>query len=340
MSGEQQRITAPVPLLDEAGRLVKPGYATHMLYRYNRHRVAGRPFGLKEWDFYQLALGDYVLQLTIGHVSYMSSVSGTLFSLTSGERRSFTHMEPLPLRGMAMPLSPERPSVLRAEGRDYAMEFAVTKTARRLRLRAERGADSIDVDLLLPQNPSDEKMVIATPFEHPEQFYLNCKEHYYGVTGHARFGDLLVRATGQETGLLDWGRGVWPFHQEWFWGCGSAFVPGGRFGFNIGWGFGNLEHATENMFFWNGTAHKLGVLTVERDPADYLAPWRFYTEDDRFDLTMQPVFDNYTETKLAFVNNQCHQVFGSFSGKAVLPNGQTLQLEELTAFCEHATNNW
>lgn len=336
----QREITKPTLLLNEKGDLLQPGYAKEMLYLYNRERAAGRPFGLKEWDFYQLAIGEWVLQMTVGHVSYMANFSANLISLTTGERFRFNRMRPLPMRSMDMPLHPNRPNRLYVKGKGFSISFDTEEKYRTLRLKAENGNSPVDIEMTLPHRAGDEAMVIATPFEKTGQFYLNCKEHFYGVKGYARFGNLVMEAHGEETALLDWGRGVWPFHHEWFWGCGAGQTDGGRFGFNIGWGFGNLEYATENMFFWNGKAYKLGMIIAERDANDYMAPWHFTSDDGSFDLTMSPVFDNDTSTKLAFVNNHCHQVFGRYNGTAVLPDGKTIWVENLLAFCEHAVNNW
>lgn len=183
-------------------------------------------------------------------------------------------------------------------------------------------------------------MVIAIPFENKKQFYLNNKQQFFGVTGHVRFGDRTVEATGTETAILDWGRGVWPFSHEWFWGNGAALMDGGRFGFNIGWGFGDLSATGENMFFWNGKAYKVGQLEVDRDPNNYTAPWHFRSNDGLLDLTMTPIFDHQTATKVLFVNNSCHQVFGHFNGTAQLPDGQIIKVKDMVAFCEHAVNHW
>jgi len=237
-----------------------------------------------------------------------------------------------------MPLRPDAPYAQPYGGRGWEMGFDVKPESRRLRLRA--AAEGVEIDIALGETPGDEKMVIATPFGKPNQFYLNCKEHFYDVEGYARFGRTCARPKKGDTALLDWGRGVWPFRHEWFWGSGAANLEEGRFGFNIGWGFGDTGHATENMFFWNGGAHKLGRLRVERNPRDYMEPWRFADEEGRFDFTMTPFYDNFTQTKLLFVDNRCHQVFGRFSGRAVLPSGEAVEVRDMPAFCEHAVNRW
>lgn len=335
----QREMTARVPLLGKKGELLHPGYARHMLYDYDRTLVAGLPFRLKEWDFYQFLLEDWVLQMTIGHVSYCTQLSAHLFSLENGEHYDFERMYPFLKKDLHFSTNPEEPGVLEARGQGFRMRYETKRDHKRLRLRV-KGEEAVEIDLYLPWNPEEEKMVIATPFAKKGQFYLNCKEHYYGVKGTVCFGSRLVEADGRQTGLMDWGRGVWPFSQEWFWGCGADYQAGGRFGFNIGWGFGDTSRATENMFFWEGKAYKLGSLQVDRNPDDYMAPWRFYTQDGQFDLTMEPVHDHYTETKVLFVDNCCHQVHGKFSGKAVLPDGKVIEVTNMLAFCEHARDNW
>lgn len=334
----QREITAPTPLLDAAGNLASPGYARQMLFDYDRRSVRGRPFALKEWDFYQIMLSEYILQMTIGHVSYMANFSANLFSPQTGERHSFSVMRPLPGRRLAMPERPDAPYPGPYHGRGWEMGFDVAGGERRLWLRAP-GKDA-EIDIVLGEVPGDERMVIATPFDKPGQFYLNCKENYYSVRGQARFGVRKAVPAAGDTALLDWGRGVWPFHQEWFWGNGAANLPEGRFAFNIGWGFGQTDAATENMFFLGGKAHKLGALRVTREEGNYLAPWRFEDEGGLFDFTMVPRYDNDTQTKALFVDNRCHQVFGLFSGRAVLPGGKTIRVADMPGFCEHAVNNW
>ena len=337
----QREIDSFVPLLDARGSVLRPGFARHMVFDYDRAQIKAGPFALKEWDFYQIAAGDYVLQMTIGHVSYVASYSATIFNTQTGERQSFSRMKPFPLRSMPMPENPEQPNVLDVQGKDFSMHFETTAECRHLTLNGHDPVlGEVFADVALPCSPENEKMVIATPFQKPRQFYLNCKENYYEASGSVRIGGIQATLRPGDTALLDWGRGVWPYRHEWFWGNGAANINGGRFGFNIGWGFGDTKNATENMFFWNGRAYKLGALRVERDARNYMAPWHLQDEDGKFDFVMTPVYDNFTQTKLGPVHTQCHQVFGHYSGTALLPEGEKLEICELLAFCEHAQNRW
>jgi hypothetical protein len=111
------------------------------------------------------------------------------------------------------------------------------------------------------------------------------------------------------------------------------------FGFNLGCGFGDPSAATENILFYDGTAHKLAAVHFDLG-SDYMAPWHLYDDEGRLDLVFTPVYDRTTKTKLLWVDNCCHQMFGSFRGFAVLDDGRRLSVENLISFAEHAVNNW
>ncbi|MNP68447.1 hypothetical protein D3C76_1644040 [compost metagenome] len=64
------------------------------------------------------------------------------------------------------------------------------------------------------------------------------------------------------------------------------------------------------------------------------------SDDGRFEMEFTPIYDQQTATKLLFVDNKCHQLFGTFTGKAVLDDGQVIEVKNMVAFIEHAVNNW
>ena len=80
----QHEIASPVELLDQQGHLLHPGYATRMQWQYDPRKIKARPFALKEWDFFQVQLGGWVLQFTLGHVSYAWNAAVTLLHPADG----------------------------------------------------------------------------------------------------------------------------------------------------------------------------------------------------------------------------------------------------------------
>ena len=88
-----------------------------------------------------------------------------------------------------------------------------------------------------------------------------------------------------------------------------------------------------------GVCLALGRVRITHE-ADWMAPWLLTDEEERIALTLTPTYDRTTRTKLLFIDNECHQVFGRFDGFAVLDDGRKLDISELYAFAEHAVNNW
>jgi len=337
----QHRITEPGDLLSPKGSLLQQGYATQAVLTYNRHAIHAPPWRIKEWDFYQVSNDDYCLQLTIGHVSYAGEVSVKLFEFRSGKMHAFSKMLVMPFDRLKMPRSAEQGDLIyRSKG--LLMEFRVFEGGRRLVCKGSDGkSPPVDIDIALAQ-PDPVSVVMATPFDqNPAFFYYNQKINCMPATGAAKIGDAVYRFEPDTAfGLLDWGRGVWPFRHEWYWGNGSGWVNGKRFGFNIGYGFGNTSAATENMLFYDGTAHKISQVIFDLPGGGYMSRKRFTSDDGRFEMAFTPIYDRYTETKLLFVDNSCHQIFGKFNGKAVLDDGQVIEVKDLVAFTEHAVNRW
>ncbi len=71
--------------------------------------------------------------------------------------------------------------------------------------------------------------------------------------------------TDSAFGTLDWGRGNWTYKNRWYWGSASSLLDGEPIGWNLGYGFSDRTPATENMIFYQGTAHKLDEVTFHMD---------------------------------------------------------------------------
>jgi hypothetical protein len=338
----QYRITTPGPLLDGRGALLQRGYATRPLLDYQRAGVKAPPWRVKEWDFYQVSNDEYCVQFTIGHASYAGQLTVTFFRFSDGLRFDRTATLVLPFNSLHMPSTASAGETASRQG--VTIGFRVDDDGRWLRAETtpSRDVPAMRASIKLSQRPGGDSMVIATPFlEYPQAFYYNEKINCLPADGFIEIGDdKFVFSPDSAFGLLDWGRGVWPFHTEWYWGNGSTIVDGVPFGFNIGYGFGDASAASENMLFYGGVAHKLSAVTFDLAAGGYMAPKHFSSDDGRFDMDFTPVYDRITKTKLLFVDNECHQVFGRFSGTATLDDGHLIDVRDMMAFTEHAVNNW
>ncbi|MBQ8624570.1 MAG: DUF2804 domain-containing protein [Agathobacter sp.] len=332
------------PLLDKQGHLVEKGYAKCMHFIYNREYVKSFPLKLKEWNFYQFQKDHYVLQFTIGHVSYMGQACVTLINLDTGDKWSIGTMKPLMIP--ALDLNPEAPSICEYKEDNFYLSYKVTTDKRILYFKgSSKDYTNIEVKLVVDNDIHNEKLVIATPFSKPPQFYLNYKENYYHADGFARFISADSKVSSKEadfnnsTGLIDWGRGVWPYSHEWYWGNLTAHIDGVPFGFNIGWGFGDTSRATENMYFYNKKAYKIGKLITEWDNNNLMKQQFIHDSENKLQMTFTPFYNNHTENKYVVVDTECDQIFGYFTGSIETEDGRK-EFHDVVAFIEHAVNHW
>ena len=145
-------------------------------------------------------------------------------------------------------------------------------------------------------------------------------------------------------GVLDWGRGVWTYKNTWFWGSASGRVKGHLFGFNIGYGFGDTSAASENMLFYDNKAHKLSQVKFnipQKDGKDdFMSPWTFTSDDGRFEMDFLPVMDRASNTDFVVLGSNQHQVFGKFTGTAILDDGTKIKIKDFMGFAEKVANKW
>ena len=144
--------------------------------------------------------------------------------------------------------------------------------------------------------------------------------------------------------VLDWGRGVWTYHNTWYWASASGTLGGVPFGFNLGYGFGDTSAATENALFHGGRLHKLtdvdfGIPQRDGKP-DFLSPWHFTSSDGRFTAEFRPILDRAACTDFQLLKSDQHQVFGRFTGECVLDDGTALSFRDFPGFAEQVENKW
>ena len=341
----QREITKAVDLLDAKGNVLEPGFAKKALFKYDRSAIKANPIRIKEWDYYCVLNEHFGLALTIADNAYMGLDSITLFDFNNRTEISKSFMQWLTFGKKNFPAHSNVGEV-KVDAKTHHIHFALDKVDRILEFDIPNFKDkqSLIGKIRLSDVP-EESMVIATPFEKPGHFYYNQKINCMRASGEMKLGDQIFTFEPQTSfGVLDWGRGVWTYDNTWYWGSASALVNGKTFGFNIGYGFGNTQAATENVLFYDGKAHKLSKVTfnipVKEGKDDFLSPWTFTSDDDRFELNFEPILDRASRTKVLVLESDQHQVFGHFSGTVILDDGTKLTINKLIGFAEKVKNRW
>ena len=341
----QHEITSRAPLLDAAGNLREAGYAKRLLPFYDRAAIRAGAAHIKEWDYYLVANDHYAVALTIDDNGYMGLDSISFLHFDERWEKTKSPMRAFPMGRTGLPASSAAGDTV-INRKHYALSFRHEEGARVLTFHMEDFLDGLPVSgrIRLTDEP-EESMVICTPFEKPGHFYYNQKINCMRASGSVLVsGREYVFDPADSFGVLDWGRGVWTYHNTWYWGSASGQVDGIPFGWNIGYGFGNTSAASENMLFYGGRAHKLSQVQFHipmRDGReDYLHPWTFTSDDGRFEMDFVPILDRAACTDVKLIKSDQHQVFGRFTGTAVLDDGTAVRVKDFLGFAEKVENKW
>lgn len=339
----QHEITTPSNLLDEKGQLIQKGWSRDLVLNYHRNQVKASKYRIKEWDYYCILTEAYGIAFTLSDLGYLGFIAATVFDFNFGTEISASISTPFPMGKFNLPSGSKQGNVVFQNNR-LRLSYILENDKRIIEVNWKNFAGDKDLTgkIELEQNPTDDSMVIATPFaDNPRAFYYNQKINCMPATGEVRLGERVLKFTPEDSfGVLDWGRGVWTYANTWYWGSASGMINGHRFGFNIGYGFGDTSAATENMIFYDGKVHKLDQVTFHIPPDDFLKPWRFSSNDGRFELEFTPILDRHSNTNVLIIKSWQHQVFGRFSGEVILDDGQKLKLDNFLGFAEKVVNRW
>lgn len=338
-----QTLMSPGPLLDDRGHLVETGWAPSEIRKYRRSAITAPKFRIKEWDYYCVLTADYGIALTVADNGYMGLLGVSWLDFRTPHEITENVMLPFPMGRLGLPESADDGDVVVSKGK-ARFEFRHVDGGRHLIVDypAFDGGRGLHADLFLV-SPADDRMVIATPFPKASRsFYYNQKINCLPAAGTVRIGsDDFTFRSEDSFGVLDWGRGVWTYDNTWYWGSASGLVNGERFGFNIGYGFGDTTAASENIVFVGGRAHKLDRIDFGIPQGTYDgAPWNFSSNDGRFEMTFEPIIDRAATFDVGVLRSIQHQVFGKFSGTVILDDGTSVVVRDLLGFAEEVRNRW
>lgn len=355
---EQKEYTEPTKMLADDGTLLSPGWARHQVFDYSRDKVVPKTRS-KEWDFYQVSNGRYMVQLSFANISIGGYVSAVLIDLKNPDPKkklaAGTKHEAMTLYlggrdKYVLPPKGDVPNNVKYTvtgiGKPAEFEFDTRETSRTISFKSGDVECKFEMDI--PEGL--ENITTVLPFKnHPTSFFMTTKQNCMPCSGTYRCGDKVYEFSKDDTfACLDWGRVNTPYQLVWYWGNGSTYITDAEgkkhiFGFEITWGIGDETNATETCIFYDGKAHKFGPVDVKvfPKPDKYMEPWHFVSEDGRFDMTMTPFYDHHCDTNVVnLLRMHSHQVHGLWNGTAILDDGTKLEIKDMYAFCEYVENKW
>ncbi len=343
----QNEITTTGKLLNENGRLAQVGWAREQNLDCNLEKVnfytlkCLQRFRGKRWDYYAVFTPKRFFSATVADLGYAGNIFVYTLDFETGELHEEGLVIPLG-KGVVLPRNSYKGET-RFSNETATLVFNVEKDGRSLHVDWPGFHDGrgISADMKLHALPKHDSMNIVIPIGE-KRFYYNRKINCMPVEGSLQYGELQEKLEPTNSiGSLDWGRGVWEYSSFWNWASASGFMPNGdTIGLNLGCGFGDISHATENAIIWNGRIHKLDQVPFDYTSGDYMKPWMFKDNEGRLDLTFTPFKDRTAATRMVVIDSEVHQMFGHYNGFFISDEGKKMEIKDLVGFAEEHRARW
>jgi hypothetical protein len=327
----EREITEPVDLCLPDGRLSPDAVGWS---RQPLHRTALRGWGRsKRWEYWGLVMPEHILGITVSSLDYAGVHSVYLLERATGSETVADAVVPL---GLGARLAP-RCGVGGSRVRTKTLRIEIDELREGTRIRVRTPVVDLDVVALLPDG--HESLAVVVPWSE-RRFQYTVKDVGRPLRGRVRVAGAAYDVDPAESfGVLDHGRGRWPYAITWNWGAGSGVVEDRRVGLQVGGAWTDGTGSTENALFVGGVAHKISEdLVWDYDAVDWLAPW--HVHGSRVDAVLTPFHERAARTDLGVVASEVHQCFGTWSGWASTDDGVRIALDGITGWAEEARNRW
>jgi hypothetical protein len=336
----ERELTAPVDLCDDTGRLNRAavGWSRFPMHRCN---LSGGWPARKRWDFWAVMCDTHLLMLTYGCTDYLGLLSVGWLDYSVGKRVEATR-SPLLARGMTFSETVGG-STLHYEDARFAIDISEEANATRLRGRFESGGHRLNADVRVERPDRHETLNVVIPWG-DSRFQFTSKQNTRPAAGSVELDGRTYRfdCDNHAYGILDFGRGVWPYKTTWNWAAASGSSGGHVVGLNLGGKWTDRTGYTENGACIDGRLHKIGEdLVWVYDRGNFMQPWHITApQSGRVDLHFEPRIPHRQRSELVLLRSELIWAFGSFSGTVVGDDGEVVRIDNLPGWAEEHRARW
>lgn len=341
MTTHEAEITSPISVTSVDGRTLVSGAYGWSRQPYQSVELSG-PWGRrKRWDYWSIQAGDLIVSGVVADIDYLGTSDIWWTDLEAGDHGGRAVFR-IGGRGFELPARFGQCPV-RVTGKKYRCSLDydadgslhlhvvwVESTGEQGELRAE---------ITMPER--DESLNVVIPWS-DSVFQYTSKHQARPVVGAMTVGDRQWTFGREAWGILDIGRGRWPYATRWNWGGGFGFSEGGkRIGVQVGGKWTAGTGYTENGIFIDGRLSKIGrelIWTYDWD--NPMRPWSVRDPEGQIDLVLTPRFDKHSRLNLGLLRRETHQVFGRWTGLVVDDAGNRHELRAIQGFAEECRARW
>lgn len=349
---QERELTVPVDLCMPDGKHLNPsavGWSRQPLHLANLSGW-GRN---KRWDYWAILTPTHAFSVTFADVDYLGIADVWWANLETGETGGSSVNRPL-AKGIELPDVPGSIPLVLREG-ELLVEI-VTEGDHRgpCTIRCEwiehaRGNVAASLDVTIDAPTDHESLNVVIPWS-DKRFQYTSKHQARPARGVFTCGDTSIefgsepgeQGGGDAWGVLDVGRGRWPYRTRWNWGGGAGHADDGSV---IGLQFGGMwtegTAFTENGILCDGVLFKIGrELIWDYSWSDPMRPWTVFDPGGAVEATLTPRFDRHSRTEALVLGTEVHQVFGHWSGWCDVGDGTRRSFDGLLGFAEESRSRW
>lgn len=354
MPTSEPELTLPVSLCLPNGQSLNPlakGFSRTPLHTANLTGSWGRT---KKWDYWCLLSPQLVIAITYADVDYLGFASIAWIDLQTKETGGYEPVLPF-ARGVLLPDKPGSAPLIYEYG-EHKLEISDDETGTQFKatwVEKDGRKGKLEMRVELPQGHESLNVVIPWS-EH--LFQYTSKHQARPAKGRLEVGSKIYEfglpASTEQVGnnmtaawgVLDVGRGRWPYSTNWNWGGGAGYAQDGKtvVGIQVGGKWTQGTGFTENGIIVDGRLNKIGEeLIWEYEWENPMKPWRVRDRDGKvMDITLTPTFDRHSATNVIVLSMEVHQMFGTWTGWVTAEDGRRIEVEEILGFAEESRSRW
>ena len=340
----EREVTEPVQLCLPGGTTLNPlarGWSRVPMHDCN---LAGTPGRKKRWDYWAVLGPTHTLSVTYADIDFLGITDVWWADLRSGRTGGRNRSVP----GAAGISLPDRPGTapLRSAARHQVLDLTDEPGGTRLSAAwTEADGTPGSLHAVVAQPEGHESLNVVIPWS-DRRFQYTSKHQARPARGELVVAGEVVAFGGdagpEAWGVLDVGRGRWPYRTRWNWGGGAGrSTEGSVVGIQIGGRWTEGTGATENGVIVDGRLAKIGQeLTWTYSWERPLDPWRVRHPDGSLDLVLAPVHDRHSAVQAVVLATEVHQVFGTWTGHVTAEDGTVQHVEAIPGFAEESRSRW
>jgi len=334
----QNEITSSLSILNEKGQPQNFGWAKNSLYFYDPALSYSPGYKFSESDRYIVFSPTHIVVFEVRDDGWSGQVGVSVVSLRDKKRSTQIFKSMLPLGSYELPASSVSGS-MRWNKKKSKLDFFCMESGARIlkadfpkfgRHRSLRGA------LVLSEFDDPHSLYTNQPWRGKKNaFRLSRCSPCFFAEGMIQLGSTeIIFKRGNAWGIFDWNRGVRPNADIRYLAAACGICGGKLLSICAGYSGADFSQGTENGFFIDGKLYKLDQVTFHIPLSNWLAPWRFTSNDNKLEMTFVPHQERIERRRLFLFNITRRQVFGFFSGKINMEDGTVLEFHNLTGFAE------